>query len=67
MGFTFIALQGFDLIAAVGGEVRNPGKNLPRAIILSLAIAIAIYLPLLFVLTAVGTPRRHLDRSSGEQ
>ena len=56
MGFTFIALQGFDLIAAVGGEVRNPGKNLPRAIILSLAIAIAIYLPLLFVLTAVGTP-----------
>ena len=56
MGFTFIALQGFDLIAAVGGEVRDPGKNLPRAIILSLAIAIAIYLPLLFVLTAVGTP-----------
>ena len=56
MGYTFIALQGFDLIAAVGGEVRDPGKNLPRAIILSLTIAIAIYLPLLFVITAVGTP-----------
>lgn len=56
MGYTFIALQGFDLIAAVGGEVREPSKTLPRAMILSLAIALAIYLPLLFVLAAVGTP-----------
>lgn len=56
MGYTFIALQGFDLIAAVGGEVREPIKTLPRAMILSLAIALAIYLPLLFVITTVGTP-----------
>ena len=56
MGYTFIALQGFDLIAAVGGEVRNPTKTLPRAMILSLLIALAIYLPLLFVITTVGTP-----------
>ena len=26
MGYTFIALQGFDLIAAVGGEVREPNE-----------------------------------------
>lgn len=56
MGSTFIALQGFDLIAAVGGEVRQPEKTLPRAMVLSLGIALAIYLPLLFVITAVGTP-----------
>ena len=56
MGYTFIALQGFDLVAAVGGEVREPARNLPRAIILSLLIALAIYLPLLCVITAVGTP-----------
>lgn len=56
MGYTFIALQGFDLIAAVGGEVRNPTKTIPRAIVLSLGIALAIYLPLLFVITTVGTP-----------
>ncbi|MGI9429027.1 MAG: APC family permease, partial [Bythopirellula sp.] len=37
MGYTFIALQGFDLIAAVGGEVREPTKTLPRAMVLSLA------------------------------
>ncbi len=52
MGFTFIALQGFDLIAAVAGEVKEPGRNLPRAMIFSLLIAIGIYLPLLFLVAA---------------
>ena len=56
MGYTFIALQGFDLIAAVGGEVREPTRNIPRAMIGSLGIALAIYQPLLFVITTVGTP-----------
>ncbi len=56
MGYTFIAWQGFDLIAAVGGEVREPSKTLPRAMLLSLAIALAIYLPLLFLIATVGVP-----------
>jgi len=56
MGFTFIALQGFDLIAAVAGEVRNPARNIPRAMFLSLGIALAIYLPLLLVVMTVGLP-----------
>ncbi len=56
MGFTFIALQGFDLIAAVGGEVKRPERNIPRAMLLSLAAALAIYLPLLFLIVAVGVP-----------
>ncbi len=54
MGYTFIALQGFDLIAAVGGEVREPTRNIPRAMLLSLGTALAIYLPLLGVISAVG-------------
>jgi basic amino acid/polyamine antiporter, APA family len=54
MGFTFIALQGFDLIAAVGGEVKDPGRNIPRAMMGSLLIALLIYLPLLFVIATVG-------------
>jgi amino acid transporter/nucleotide-binding universal stress UspA family protein len=62
MGYTFIALQGFDLIAAVGGEVRDPVRTLPRAIVFSLVIALAIYLPLLFLITTVGTPA---DQSIG--
>lgn len=56
MGYTFIALQGFDLIAAVAGEVRDPERNLPRSMYLSLAIALSIYIPLLFVITTVGAP-----------
>jgi len=56
MGYTFIALQGFDLIAAVGGEIRDPSRNVPRAMYLSLGIALAIYLPLLFLMATVGAP-----------
>ena len=56
MGYTFIALQGFDLIAAVGGDVRNPAKTIPRAMIFSLIIALTVYIPLLFVVTTVGQP-----------
>lgn len=56
MGYTFIALQGFDLIPAVGGEIREPERTIPRAMMFSLATALAIYLPLLFLITTVGTP-----------
>lgn len=56
MGFSFIALQGYDLVAAVAGEVRDPDRTLPRAMLLSLAIAMGIYLPLLFVVSTVGVP-----------
>jgi basic amino acid/polyamine antiporter, APA family len=55
MGYTFIALQGFDLIAAVGGHVKDPQRNIPRAMLLSLGAALVIYLPLLFLIVAVGT------------
>ncbi|MCL4215861.1 MAG: amino acid permease [Candidatus Hydrogenedentes bacterium] len=54
MGFTFIALQGFDLIAAVAGDVRDPAKNLPRAMFTSLGIALSIYIPLLLIVATVG-------------
>ncbi len=56
MGFTFIALQGFDLIAAMAGEVRSPRRNIPRSMLLSLGIALAIYLPFLFLTATVGVP-----------
>jgi basic amino acid/polyamine antiporter, APA family len=54
MGFTFIALQGFDLIAAVAGEVKDPARNLPRAMLGSLGIALLIYLPLLLIIALAG-------------
>jgi APA family basic amino acid/polyamine antiporter len=54
MGFTFIALQGFEVIAAVAGEVRRPERTIPRAMLLSLACALVVYLPLLFVVATAG-------------
>lgn len=54
MGYTFIALQGFDLIAAVAGEVKDPSRNIPRAMLASLGIALLIYIPLLLVISTVG-------------
>lgn len=54
MGFTFIALQGFDLIAAIAGEVRRPERTIPRAMFLSLGCALVVYLPILFLLATVG-------------
>lgn len=55
MGYTFVALQGFDLIATVAGEIKEPQRTVPRAMLLSLTIALGIYIPLLIVVTAAGT------------
>jgi len=54
MGYSFIAFQGFDLIAAVAGEIKEPQRNIPRAMLLSLSMALCIYIPLLIVVTVVG-------------
>ncbi|WP_428262840.1 APC family permease [Haliangium sp.] len=54
MGVSFIALQGFDLIAAIAGEVKRPAHNIPRAMFLSLGLALVVYLPLLFVVATTG-------------
>ena len=54
MGFTFITLQGFEMVAAIAGEVKDPSRTIPRAIFGSLAIALAVYVPLLFLVATAG-------------
>jgi amino acid transporter len=49
MGLTFIAFEGYDLIATVAEEIKDPEKNIPRATFIALAVAITIYLLILFV------------------
>jgi amino acid transporter/nucleotide-binding universal stress UspA family protein len=53
MGLTFIAFQGFEVISQCSEEIKNPKKNIPRAIFLSLMIVVPIYLLVAF--TALGT------------
>jgi len=55
MGYTFIALQGFDLIASAAGEIKSPEKTIPKAMVTTLIVGLGIYLPLLFVVSTVGT------------
>lgn len=53
MGLTFIAFQGFEVISQCSEEIKNPKKNIPRAVFLSLLIVVPIYLLIAF--TALGT------------
>jgi amino acid transporter/nucleotide-binding universal stress UspA family protein len=52
MGLTFIAFEGYDLIATVSEEIKNPKRNIPRATFTSLGVAVAIYL--LIILVSIG-------------
>lgn len=54
MGYTFIAQQGFDLIASAAGEIREPARTIPKAMVSTLAVGLAIYIPLLFIVMTVG-------------
>ena len=56
MGFTFIALQGFELIAASSGDINQPEKTVPKAMYLSLIIALILYIPLMLFAVGLGIP-----------
>ncbi|MCL5783286.1 MAG: amino acid permease [Candidatus Thermoplasmatota archaeon] len=59
----FLAFGGFDMIASAGEEVKNPERNLPAAIILTLLIVLIAYLAVTVV--AVGTlPLSYLGNST---
>jgi basic amino acid/polyamine antiporter, APA family len=48
MGLTFIAFEGYEIIAQCSEEVRAPERNVPRAVFLSLLIVVPIYLLVAF-------------------
>lgn len=49
MGLTFVAFEGYEIIAQSGEEVQDPGRNIPRAIFLAIAIVVLVYLAVAFV------------------
>lgn len=44
MGLTFIAFEGYEIIAQSGEEVVDPKRTIPRAIFMAIGIAVVIYL-----------------------
>ncbi|UCC68461.1 MAG: amino acid permease [Armatimonadota bacterium] len=50
MGLTFVAFEGYEIIAQCGEEVRNPRRNIPRAILLALLVVVPIYVFIAFVM-----------------
>jgi len=56
MGLTFIAFEGYEIIAQASEEVEAPKRNVPLAVFLSLLIVIPIYLLVAFVAIGAVTP-----------
>lgn len=67
MGYTFIAVQGFALITNVGGEIKDPEKNMPRAMMATVLIGMVVYIPILFIVATVGVPDGETVASIGLQ
>jgi amino acid transporter/nucleotide-binding universal stress UspA family protein len=49
MGLTFIQFEGYEIIVQTGEEVKNPKRNIPRAIFISLAMVVTLYCVVAFV------------------
>ena len=52
MGFTFIAFEGYEIIVQCGEEVKEPKKNIPKAIFIAVAFAAVLYLSVAFACLA---------------
>ena len=50
--FVFVAYAGVTKVAAIGGEVKDPEKNLPAGMLLSLLIATILYAMLAYLMMA---------------
>jgi amino acid transporter len=48
MGITYIAFEGYEIIVQTGEEVKNPKKNIPKAIFITLGIVTTIYIVFTF-------------------
>jgi amino acid transporter/nucleotide-binding universal stress UspA family protein len=43
MAFTILLFEGYEIIVQCGEEVKNPKKNIPKAIFISIAAAVLLY------------------------
>jgi len=43
MGFTYVAFEGYEVIAQAGDEAKDPKRNLPKAMLYSVLIVTVLY------------------------
>ena len=55
-GLVFVSFLGFVKIAAVAEEIRDPARNLPRALIGSVILVTGLYILILFVVGGIFPP-----------
>jgi len=65
-GTVFFAFIGFDAVSTAAQEAKNPKKDMPMGILLSLAICTILYILFSYVLTGVATTDdfRHAGREA---
>jgi amino acid transporter len=44
MAFGFFSFTGFEAVVIPTGEVKNPGRTIPRAMMITMAIVVAVYI-----------------------
>lgn len=52
-GTVFVSFLGFEIIATVAGEVKNPSRNIPLTMILSVILVTILYVLVMIVSTGV--------------
>ena len=59
--FVFVAYAGVTKIAAIGGEIKEPEKNIPMGLLLSLAISIVIYVIFSIIMVSAVDPSEYIS------
>jgi nucleotide-binding universal stress UspA family protein len=65
MGFTYVAFEGFEVIAQAGDEAIDPRRNLPKAMLYSVFIVTLTYVAVAFA-TMVAVKAGHPDLGGAE-
>jgi amino acid transporter len=56
MGLTFVAFEGYEIIAQCGEEVKDPKRTIPRAIFYAVGAVVPLYMLIAFVMLSAVQP-----------
>ncbi len=59
--FVFVAYAGVTKIAAIGGEIKQPERNIPAGLLLSLVISCLIYVIFSIIMVSAVDPSLYVD------